>query len=235
MKLLALSIITALAAASPISSAAEFSENALNARQFGLDQSTRNELEEGNAGACPKTIFIFARASTETGNMGASTGPAVANALEQKYGADSVWVQGVGGPYSADLASNTLPGGTSQAAINEAVGLFQQANEKCPDTPIVSGGYSQGTAVIAGAIPKLTDTVRNQVKGVVLFGYTQNAQNDGGIDSYPADNLKVYCATGDLVCVGTLTITIAHFSYNGDAAGPAPQFLESKIDAAASA
>lgn len=69
MKLLALSIITTLAAASPISSAAEFSENALNARQFGLDQSTRNELEEGNAGACPKTIFIFARASTETGNM----------------------------------------------------------------------------------------------------------------------------------------------------------------------
>lgn len=69
MKFFAFSMITALAAASPISPAAEFSENALKARQLGLGQSTRNELEDGNAGACPKAIFIFARASTETGNM----------------------------------------------------------------------------------------------------------------------------------------------------------------------
>ncbi|CAN9107558.1 unnamed protein product [Alternaria alternata] len=198
--------MTALVAASPMSPAAKFSENEIQARQFGFGTTTRNELENGSAGACPKAIFIFARASTETGNMG------------------------VGGPYSADLGSNALPGGTSQAAINEAVGLFQQANQKCPDTPIVSGGYSQGTAVIAGAIPKLSTTIRDQVKGVVLFGYTRNAQNRGGIPSYPSDDLEVYCATGDLVCVGTLTITAAHFSYADEAAGPAPRFLQSKID-----
>lgn len=90
---------------------------------------------------------------------------------------------------------------------------------------------SQGTAVIAGAIPKLSEAVRTQVKGVVLFGYTKNKQNNGGIPSYPADNLKVYCAPGDLVCSGTLTVTAAHFTYNDEAMGPAPQFLESKIGA----
>ena len=93
----------------------------------------------------------------------------------------------------------------------------------------MSGGYSQGTAVIAGAIPKLDASLRNRVVGTVLFGYTKNRQNNGGIQNYPAENLKVFCAVGDLVCTGTLTITAAHFSYAGDAAKPAPQFLQSKI------
>lgn len=63
----------------------------------------------------------------------------------------------------------------------------------------------------------------------MLFGYTQNEQNGGGIEGYPADKLKVFCAQGDRVCTGTLRITAAHFSYGDDAAGPAPEFLESKL------
>ncbi|KAL6155288.1 hypothetical protein ACJBU6_06879 [Exserohilum turcicum] len=229
MKYLILSIITALAAASPVTM--PVSEAAIQSRQLS-GSSTSNDLENGRAGACPKVIFIFARASTEPGNMGISTGPAVASALQRTYGASNVWVQGVGGPYGAGLYDNILPGGTSTASINEAVRLFKQANTKCPSTPIVAGGYSQGTAVMAGAVPKLSDAVRKQVKGIVLFGYTRNYQNGGAIQSYPQSNLKVYCAAGDLVCLGSLYITAAHFSYNADAAGPAPRFLESKIGAA---
>lgn len=30
---------------------------------------TRNELEQGSSSKCPRVIFIFARASTEQGNM----------------------------------------------------------------------------------------------------------------------------------------------------------------------
>jgi cutinase len=91
--------------------------------------------------------------------------------------------------------------------------------------------HSQGTAVIAGAIPKLDDKVREQVKGVVLFGYTKNQQNNKGIPSLPSDRLKVFCNTGDMVCVGTLVLTAAHFTYQADAAGAAPKFLEEKIGA----
>jgi hypothetical protein len=52
------------------------------------------------------------------------------------------------------------------------------------------------------------------------------------LPSYPPGDLEVYCAVGDLVCTGTLIITAAHFSYAVEAAGPAPTFLEGKIDVA---
>lgn len=69
MKFLALSMLASLAAASPITHAAPETDT-LEIRQFGLGgSSTKNELEQGNSSSCPKAIFIFARASTETGNM----------------------------------------------------------------------------------------------------------------------------------------------------------------------
>ena len=82
---------------------------------------------------------------------------------------------------------------------------------------------------MAAALTDATATVRNQVVGTVLFGYTQNQQNRGGIPNYPSDRLKVFCAVGDLVCDGTLIITAAHLSYGDEAAGEAPTFLASKI------
>lgn len=60
-------------------------------------------------------------------NQGITAGPDVAGQLDQKL---KVWVQGVGGPYTADLQSNFLPGGTSQAAISEAQRLFNLANSR---------------------------------------------------------------------------------------------------------
>ncbi|KAG9201939.1 Cutinase [Epicoccum nigrum] len=128
--------------------------------------STSNELESGSSAACPKTIFIWARASGEIGNMGSSAGPIVAGRLDAKYGASNVWAQGVGGPYTAGLAENALPAGTTAAAIGEAQRLFNLAASKCPSTPVVAGGYSQGTAVISNAITGLSTAVQDQIKGV---------------------------------------------------------------------
>lgn len=52
-----------------------------------------------------------------------------------------IWIQGVGGPYTADLLANFLPEGTNAASINEAKRLFQMSHIKCPDTPVVTAGY----------------------------------------------------------------------------------------------
>lgn len=82
-------------------------------------------------------------------------------------------MQGVGGRYLATLADNSLPDGTSTAAISEMTDLFNLANSKCPSAKVVAGGYSQGAALAAVTISRLSATVRNQIVGVVLFGYTK--------------------------------------------------------------
>jgi hypothetical protein len=64
-----ISLLTSLAIASPIAVPAPVAEPEplrLYTRQLGF---TRNELETGSSSSCPKVIFIYARGSTEIGNM----------------------------------------------------------------------------------------------------------------------------------------------------------------------
>lgn len=229
MKFLQLLALAGLATALPAPAAApvevDHTAGEIEARQLS---STRTDLERGSSSNCPRVIYIFARGSTEPGNMGISAGPVLASALELRY-ANNIWVQGVGGPYLATLADNFLPAGTSRAAINEAKRLFTLANQKCPNAAIVAGGYSQGTAVVASAVGELSASIRDQVKGVVLFGYTKNLQNAGRIPNFPSDRTKVYCSVADAVCWGTLFILPAHFLYPADAAVDAPLWLSGKI------
>jgi hypothetical protein len=69
MKFFAATLLATLATASPVT-LAEPSNNELEslvARQ--LVGGSKNELETGSASACPKAILVFARGSTETGNL----------------------------------------------------------------------------------------------------------------------------------------------------------------------
>lgn len=65
MKFLHLLAYLTLAAAAPVQHATG-DVVSLAERQVS---TTRNELESGSPSACPRVIFIFARASTEIGNM----------------------------------------------------------------------------------------------------------------------------------------------------------------------
>lgn len=70
MKFLALfATALSLVAAAPIE---------LDERQLS---TTRNDLENGNSNNCPDVIFIFARASTEIGNMVSSSIGPIAHSL----------------------------------------------------------------------------------------------------------------------------------------------------------
>jgi len=91
--------------------------------------------------------------------------------------------------------------------------------------------YSQGAALVGAAIRDSSAVIREQVKGVVLLGWTKNQQNNGKIPNFPANRLLVYCEKGDLVCTGSLIVLPAHLSYGDEAAGPAPEFMLAKIRA----
>lgn len=154
----------------------------------------------------------------------------MARGLEAEFGND-LWVQGVGGPYEAELAPNLLPAGTDRDSIDEGKRLFTLANTKCPDSAVVAGGYSQGTAVVANAVSELDSAIQDQIKGVVLFGYTKNEQNDRSIPNFPTDKTEIYCRTTDAVCNGSLFILPAHFLYSTDARVNAPRWLIQQINA----
>lgn len=157
-------------------------------------------------------------------------GPVVCRGLKAKYNND-VSCQGVGGPYTAGLGENMLPAGTSAAAIGEATKWFDLAASKCPQSIIVAGGYSQGSAVMMNAVSKLPPALQSKVVGTVLFGYTKNGQQKGGIPNYPQSRVRVYCSQNDGVCFGRLSVTAGHFSYMRDGSGPkAIEFLSSQID-----
>ncbi|KAL4864348.1 hypothetical protein BDV12DRAFT_205784 [Aspergillus spectabilis] len=212
--------LAAFAIANPVPNANPDADITLERRQ----SVNSNDLEDG---VCKPVTFIFARGSTESGNMGFIVGPQVCSNLKSSLGSNNVACQGVGGAYTAGLIPNFLPENTNQASIQAAVDMFDLANA-CPDTQIVAGGYSQGSAVISGAIQDIDDQLKAKVKGVVLFGYTRNLQDRGRIPGYPEDQTKVYCAVGDLVCSGTLIITVSHLTY-GLNAGAAARFLAGTV------
>ncbi|KAK0732474.1 cutinase-domain-containing protein [Apiosordaria backusii] len=200
----------------------------LEARGWKSGSATANELLDG--GPCPKVIFIYARGSTEGGNLGGLGSPTGVG-LDAAFGEANVWVQGVGGAYTANLLDNLLPEGTTTAAINEMKNLLIRANTLCPQAKVVAGGYSQGAALAGAAIAQSSAAIREQIKGVILYGWTKNQQNGGKIPNYPANRLKVYCESGDLVCNGSLIVLPAHGSYADEAADEAPKFLISRINA----
>jgi cutinase len=99
---------------------------------------TQNDLTNGSG--CKAMTVIFARGTTETGNVGTLTGPPFFAALDKAMGAGQVAVQGV--EYPADIPG-FLAGGDKTGSAKMA-SLVTQALADCPDTKVVMSGYSQG-------------------------------------------------------------------------------------------
>ncbi|KAE8139206.1 cutinase-domain-containing protein [Aspergillus pseudotamarii] len=160
---------------------------------------------------CQELTFIFARGTSEMGNMGSVVGPPVANQLASLTG-NKVTVQGV--DYPADAAGNAMMGASGGPKMAE---LIQQAKKQCPNTKVVLGGYSQGAMVVHNAASKVG---ADAISGAVLFGDPFKTQ---GVGQLASSKVKEYCASGDPVCQNGMNF-MAHLSY-GSNAQEAAQFL----------
>lgn len=193
---------------------------------------TARDVENG---VCAPLTVIFARGTSESGNIGLIIGPPLFKSLSSKLN-KHVALQGVN--YPADLAGD-LNMGASGAPNMKA--LVQQAVAQCPDTKIALSGYSQGGLVTHYALNKggldsgLIDAIvyfgdprmfDSPVCFHVMFAMLFNELTRHGDAEYkiapsgtvPASKIKSYCAFTDGVCeLHTFAITPAHLSYGVDA------------------
>ncbi|RPB18955.1 cutinase-domain-containing protein [Terfezia boudieri ATCC MYA-4762] len=164
---------------------------------------TRNDLEQGK---CAPNIIIFARGTSETGNMGIGVGVPLQNAVDADLPGRVIY-QGVNN-YPADVAGY-LSGGSDTGAKNMA-GQVNRAAIQCPGSRVFLSGYSQGAQVTHKAAALIPASQREIVAGIVVFG----DPNEG--DAFPGtlnNNVLSICYPGDLICRGLPVPIGPHFDY----------------------
>lgn len=118
---------------------------------------TENGLAAGSA--CKDMTIIFARGTTETGNVGTLSGPPFFDAVTASVGADKVAVQGV--EYPADIPG-FLAGGDA-AGSKLMAQMVTKTMAACPNTKMVMSGYSQGGQLVHNAATMLDATTAAKV------------------------------------------------------------------------
>ncbi|KAL6709645.1 hypothetical protein ACN47E_001073 [Coniothyrium glycines] len=187
-----------------------------------LSSSTQNDVTDG--GACKAMTVLFARGTTESGNMGTIAGPPFVSAIGKMMGgAINVAVQGI--EYPADIPG-FLAGGDAGGSTLMAQ-MVGQVRAKCPDTALVIAGYSQGGQLVHNAAEMLSAQDSAFVSSAVIFG---DPDNGDAVGQVPAANTKIICATGDLICAGQAIVLAPHLSY-GRNANEAAQFVISNMAA----
>ncbi|KAF8864885.1 putative cutinase [Acephala macrosclerotiorum] len=175
------------------------------------EQTTYNEL----GGTCQEYTVIFARGTSEPGNVGILVGPPFFDALRSAVGSANLVIQGVN-DYSASVAGY-LEGGDPVGSAEMAVQI-QSAYAACPNTKLVASGYSQGGQIVHNAIGLLPADVASWISKVVIFG----DPDDGvALPNVASSKVDVYCHTGDNICVNGDLILLPHLTYAEDAAAAA--------------
>jgi cutinase len=102
-----------------------------------LTSMSQNDVVGG--GGCKAMTVLFARGTTELGNMGTVAGPPFVSAIGAMMGgAGGVAVQGI--EYPADIPGFLVGGDKAGSALMAK--MVGQVRAKCPDTALVMAGYS---------------------------------------------------------------------------------------------
>ncbi|KAF6820410.1 cutinase [Colletotrichum musicola] len=188
------------------------------ADSVGID-TTENDL--ARKAACADVTVVFARGTTEPGNVGLVTGPPFFDALrEQMGGSKSLAVQGV--EYPATFAGFNRNGTDGVPSLTN---FINQAITRCPSSKLVVSGYSQGALVVRSTAQSLPAATMAKISSVVLFGDPGNPSPVPGAEG----KTKVFCHEDDAVCKGGF-ITVDHLTYAEDASAAA-QFVLQRANA----
>ncbi|KUI53587.1 Cutinase [Cytospora mali] len=192
-----------------------------------------SSTENGLSDACQKVTLIFARGTSELGNMGSIVGPGLSTDLKSALN-NNVAVQGV--DYAADAAGIAEEIGSAGPGTKAMIKDVQTALSKCPDTQIVLSGYSQGAMLVHNTMSSLTSTQAASVKVALTFGDPFVGES---IKNLPSGSFKSFCATDDSVCLtgassspssgGTTSAsTSGHLGYGADTE-TAATFVKGKV------
>lgn len=181
---------------------------------------------------CPDVEVIFARGTGEPPGLG-RVGQAFVDTLAPRLGGRTLEAYAVNYPASFNFL-------TTAAGADDAAAQVVAVSSRCPATPIVLGGYSQGAAVMAmlAAVPPLGNTIgdigsapplappfADKISAAAVFGnpsarFGTPLSTTGAFAGRAID----LCNPGDPVCSPTGDSRAAHDGYelppfNEDAAG----------------
>ncbi|KAF2430231.1 alpha/beta-hydrolase [Tothia fuscella] len=163
-----------------------------------------NELEKRQA--CTPYVLLYARGTTETGDLGLTVGPALAAGIRGKD-----WtVRGISSRdgYYADLPGIYcigLPGGLACKDV------LNKMSKSCPNSKFVTSGYSQGAMVARECVAFAEPEARAKVIGILTYG---DPFNGATVKGFPQDKIKINCNPTDGVCKGDFSIGLGHLSYS---------------------
>ncbi|KAB8264762.1 cutinase-domain-containing protein [Aspergillus pseudonomiae] len=166
-------------------------------------QTTQNQY----IGVCTEYTVLFARGTSEPGNVGVLVGPPLYEAFEEAVGSRALTFQGVNG-YSASVESY-LAGGDAAGSKSMASDATEILT-KCPDTKLIMSGYSQGCQVVHNAVEQLPAEIASKISSVLLFGDPYEGKPFPNVD---ASRVKTVCHAGDTICNNSIIILPAHLTY----------------------
>ncbi|KAF7329222.1 Cutinase [Mycena kentingensis (nom. inval.)] len=160
------------------------------------------EGDYGGSG-CADIMVIFARGTTESGTIGSTVGPAfvksMLKAVDTFPAAHGMNLSFKGVPYPASFPGY-FEGGSPQGSATMAY-MLKEVASKCPNSAIVSTGYSQGGQLVHNSAQILAHEAPNvllHIKAVVIFGDPDADQPMP--DQIPPYTVKIFCHSRDAVC-----------------------------------
>ncbi|KAJ3495439.1 hypothetical protein NLG97_g3397 [Lecanicillium saksenae] len=179
-----------------------------------------NLQSDSNSNGCADVTIVYARGTCDPGNVGVLVGPPFFQAVAKALSGKSVNVQGVAYPASVDGYLNA-----DSAAGKTMAQIVRDTRKACPNTKIVTSGYSQGGFAVHYAADELGADMASHVSAAVIFGDPMSHKPVSNID---ANNVHVVCHDGDNICDQGALILPQHLTYAIDAASSA-SWLASKV------